>query len=1234
MVFEGIKNLLISAFFDYCVRKDIIMLNKEDFVSLSKEIKSGFGLRRKFLFIGRSFQKFQLPMELCRQNWSAVITTSDSEELLGFFAKSDRTIVCVDNANIKIEPNTEDMPVIFIHKIDESSEWYSEDSFSDTLGDVMRKLGGGGIDVLYTVGLYSNEFDINKLCRRIPTYLMGQKNSPSKTIPNLKVYEEELAAFFAELDSTNDDFEQIVTDENIFYKNGKHVSLSDEDLMQTRRFLILATSGIVEENRPIGDKQLTMAFENFLKLSPTDGPQWYGYIPETKFNVKRPFEDALVNVVTKALSGETPDVKTKYDPTKPIVLMGPPASSKSITLGSLAYRIFAQHNNPVIFIKNYDIDFADDNNFELLDDLMRKIDDLDGDAKSLLIWDGSSNKNTLAVASSLANKLHNRGRKFVMVCSSYQYNLGDYTNVEMCFDNKKQNWTSWNDNIHKDSSLYIHLQHGRHCLIINSNRRVTSGEIAEIKDRYKKYVGIDIDKDNLHSLLDGGTNGEDIFMYFYHLAYFLRNPLEKGLKDERSNISQMYDKELREIFKKKAGSRLGDIYPEFFKQFGLSTDDLNADGEWEYPEKCFKRFQECIALFSQFKIKTPRGLAMALLDINNPNVSYSTENEKIYRFVEEDIPWIRCAATNGELFFEFRNTEEASLYIQEQFKSVDGYKECMDLILSLFDTYMDYDDPSRTVVKCFSELLKELGPNREWELYSGNQFSAEFSNYFKEHMEEVINKLDEVIKARLDYEYSLTLNEITLCREYYGDKTIFLRCLECHNETSKCVQKYEENMDKLAKTIFYTDGRIKEIETQSYTYSYKIPKKQMITELANCNVALLDRQLEYHNYCKENNVTPSAKWNVIGFKSNFYDLFDELTQIISSDPRNGYFYNAVFKIYERYKETTTQVNYDILNRLENIIENSIIIDIIANRGANGRDEFGEHISKIKEEMCDTNVTLDGVLNNSDDIANFLNYHNKMLEKEETSSICFVANTELLRNNIIGQDRFSCKTSFTKNDLRICKKVRDYMMADKIFEIVKKDQNALRLLFRVCWICSAKKDPYSDLDREWLTTKMNCNQWMEINDICKHYIDVCEYKNIEASYFINYIYALSTVQIALISNTGVPDGFKRCYKIIDKLSEKMFVGAKRMRVPFLICNADGEAFTFNFKVQKVKKDNHGIMVMSNPNLAEDIKFRARSENIERKSIPVEGTYIENLAVGLSYTSFSVYKKNSYPKGGRK
>lgn len=1227
------------------VRKDIAMLNNEEFDILAKEIRGGFGFRKKFLFIGEGFKESQLPDKLCRQRWSGVITTSDSEKLTELFKEKDREIVCIFDEKMTIEPNTEKMPIVYLHKIDESSEGYCEEdssfgnSFVGVLSNVMKKIGDV-TSVIYTIGLYEDELKkydlrIRDLSQEITTYYMGQKKLPKIAINNLKVYTEELADFFAESDllDDDDDFEQNLTDKNIFYKNGKCVSLSDEELMNTRRYFTLATSGIVEGNRPIGDIQLSLAFENFLKLSPTDGPQWYGYLPETSFNVKRPFEDALVKMVTQALKGELFNTSKRYDPTKPIVLMGPPASSKSITLGSLAYKVFMQHDNPVIFIKNYDIDFSIDSKiFVMLEGLMEKIDKLNGDAKTLLIWDGSSNKDTLSMANTLANNLSNRGRKFVLVCSSYKYYKPNVNEFDMCFDNTKRSWETWNDKKHKDSTLYVRVYRRNQDFIIESDRDVTPGEIEEIKVRYKKYAGIDIDKDNLKSVLDGGTDGKDIFMYFYHLAYFLRNPLKRSLIDEQNNFSKMYDNELREIFEKKSGFRFDDICPELLEELGLSEDDIYSDAEDVYPKERFRRFQECIALFSQYKIKVPHEFAMAVLDIDTTGVAYSTDNYKIYRFVEEDIPWIRCALTDGELFFEFRNTEEARLYIQNQFEATEnGFEECMNLILSLFDVYINSKQLSRTIVKCFSELVKQLGPNREMVLDSSNEFSDGFRKYFKNHMDMIIDKLEEVINEKLDYEYSLTLNKITLCREYYGDKDFLLRGRDETDDKNK----YEENMAMLEKTICYTDGRIRDIKSSNYSCDYEIQKNQMITELANCNVALFERQKNYLKSCKDNNVMPADKWSSLGLRSDFEDLFDNLIQIISSEPRNGFFYNAVFKLYESYSETVKMkgetVDYDILSRLENIIENSIIIDII-NRGAHGKDEVGTHINRIKEDMCGSKVTLDGVLNNSDDIAGFLEFHKKMLEKGDASSICFIANAELLRNKIIGQDKSSCKKEFTQDELEICKKVRKFMIDNR--DIVKNDHNALRILFRVCWICNEKEDPYSDFYTEFRPTHMNLEQWEEINDICCYYVKKCP-ENYR-SYFITYIYALSKVQIALISGNNVAAGFEDCKVIIKNIPEKNFSGSKRMFAPFMICKENGCPFTFNFMVEDVNQKNSGYLVLwNNPDLSDlKIKFRIRAENLDRNSIPEQGEIINDLAIGLSYTSFSVCRKDINSRGGRK
>ena len=89
-------------------------------------------------------------------------------------------------------------------------------------------------------------------------------------------------------------------------------------------------------------------FSNFLESSASLGPQWYGYLPQSTFYVKRSYEDALVQLVRKMLDGRS--ITGSSSVNRPIILAGDPGSSKSITLGALAYRIFNEKIHPVIYI--------------------------------------------------------------------------------------------------------------------------------------------------------------------------------------------------------------------------------------------------------------------------------------------------------------------------------------------------------------------------------------------------------------------------------------------------------------------------------------------------------------------------------------------------------------------------------------------------------------------------------------------------------------------------------------------------------------------------------------------------------------------------------------------------------------------------------------------------------------------------------------------------------------------
>lgn len=129
-------------------------------------------------------------------------------------------------------------------------------------------------------------------------------------------------------------------------------------------------------------------------------------------------------------SGLMPDGQ-KYDNSKSIVLMGESASSKSIMLSSIAVDVFNAHKYPVLFIDPTNISLVFDNSdetFEKINILMERIEQCDSDVKILLIWDCSALQiNNFQIYQKAAQKLNryliNRGRRFILLYSSYKYDL-------------------------------------------------------------------------------------------------------------------------------------------------------------------------------------------------------------------------------------------------------------------------------------------------------------------------------------------------------------------------------------------------------------------------------------------------------------------------------------------------------------------------------------------------------------------------------------------------------------------------------------------------------------------------------------------------------------------------------------------------------------------------------------------------------------------------------------------
>ena len=160
-------------------------------------------------------------------------------------------------------------------------------------------------------------------------------------------------------------------DVNLFYKGQQPVFIKKSILSRCRYFAQLLTEEKVHEIRPLGRIQQSRWFYNFLNNS-GDSPQWYGFLPQSTFYLKRNYEDVLIAIVKNLIFNKS---MAKSGCNIPIILEGIPGSSKSVELAALAYKIYNEKINPVIYINGDNLCFASQSSeIQVLDELMQEVE--------------------------------------------------------------------------------------------------------------------------------------------------------------------------------------------------------------------------------------------------------------------------------------------------------------------------------------------------------------------------------------------------------------------------------------------------------------------------------------------------------------------------------------------------------------------------------------------------------------------------------------------------------------------------------------------------------------------------------------------------------------------------------------------------------------------------------------------------------------------------------------------
>lgn len=619
---------------------------------------------------------------------------------------------------------------------------------------------------------------------------------------------------------------------------------------------------------------------------------------------------------------------------------------------------------------------------------------------------------------------------------------------------------------------------------------MSDDEIFGIKEIFKTYGNVDPEDKFWDDLK---KNNEDLFTYFYRLTILLHDPLKEHFAFERDYFYKYHDNKLKELFKKYKNNSRIHIDKSLLELLGLPTENETDD---EGIVKKLNNFQKCIAIFSQFYSLTPRSLAFSFIDDEFGKSYYSSESRDIYTFAEEGIPWIKSIEDNGTFYFIFRSNDEARIYLEDAqgfTTSEQMGKAYIDFIIQILDQYLklarSYGECDKESVIKLIELLRQIGPNSRSKL---NNWS-----YVQEHLDIITNKLETIIKEGFDYYHSFELTYIIFIREHYFKKLNRIKSGNINLNNNQI----EDDFFQIQKALKTCNNAIDEMNKNwvHYKNDYDLKKRntydQIINEKAHCNILIS----EYNELLNEKNKT--------GFLSDFFTMFNEIEQIIYANPSNVFFYNTLFKLFERWcnGKHSDEEKLRYSGYLVNIID-QINSSEIYHRDISGEDELSQHISKFQLMLAKySNINIKEFENNSN--SEFNTIFDKASPHDRASYIWLICYNELNTEEM----KYLYELQRIDYDVipdNLCSRCGEiFEFIKKHYDDVKTNGSALQLMLSIFWIWKTKSELRLKGEiNECRLTSFTEIEWETINTICRDY---CNLTNGSDSFpFMKYMYVLS------------------------------------------------------------------------------------------------------------------------------
>lgn len=1256
------------------------------------------------LYVGQNANDNEIKAYISQCQWSGIITSRRDPELRSLFEKKEEWTLREFNsrAEIPVKPlNRNRVPILRLFGVQgeqlegEDLSWLRVGAGKQSNPDYdmnraleMLKLLPELLDHINPLVIIGADSEIDwKLCGEALAHLLYTGTSdgsvtiwdmPASVKPEYaeayeilkKVAEKKKFGFYQEslgelIRSRAQELERysvedtptLSLDDDVYYQGRTPVNIPQSDLLLLKNVGTLLTERTINKVHPLGRVMSRKWFSIFLESSASFGPQWYGYLPQSTFYVKRSYEDALVQLVRRQLEGR--NIIGKPEENQLIVLAGAPGSSKSITLGALAYRIYNEKVNPVIFIsKDSFLSAKIGTGFDELDEAMQLLERKSPvDTRILVIWDSSAYRTGIDQAQSLINQLQNRGRRFVLVCSSYriyaQKNGENGSSYRLSRDAEGKFETC------DEGSAQVLEQNGIY--YVKAIRKINEHEQVEFWKRVKEYSGINSTVISQFKKKISDENRREIFDYYYLLISVLRENLESSLKAEQSKVSPYVEGELQkaigDIYTKRAQAKeLSPIYQAFLaagfdpgNYMDGPGDAKLLDGDAEADEELtqkLEKFNLCVALFSRFKLSVSYSLAVALLVGEDYTDQYSEGGQELYKIVTTRIPWIYYGEDeNGDFSFRFRNSLEADIFLRSH--DLSGEQQ-VELLCAIIDIYGRNYRRSRCKDSTFSDnlqaLLRLMGPNSG---YTPFQSPAR-----KDEHQCILAKLDFLIEGLEDLrnvygvpdeDAGFANIEVTFIREYYGSiwKKLYAAFIAPDQEPWEydlehfSVECYENRLQWLLRAIAIAEQSVEVIENKVITQgSQFVDRKHLLNqrnslavEIAQCNMRLEDLAEEYSRCCHVFSV--ESKDEFTNRKLHYQLIYRQLSPVISSNPTSGYAYNALFRAFERMyqKEHLSDAKkLQYLSEIMQVVESCETLDSeIMSRGSAGRDELRDHINTIKDFRAGMKISLESIKR----------HRSGEPARDEEELICFNIYDEMLAANNAAAITFICQKELriprgtrqlNTDQLLRCRTVYNFMKEPDNFECISTNAYALAMLLRVFWMYYSETT--LSASSECQLTRLDRQQWAELHRICALYVQAAgDYKQP----LLILLYALSALQVSGMSEYS----YQEAVDILNTLDEDIFF-QRRMWTPFMLCDENGEPYEYSGTVLTTKGNTGFVHVGGVPQrLKRDYGVRFYRYNLGRGTkMPQPNDVLNGLELGIGYTGFSVYSHTGRKERGER